>query len=144
MWIYRSTKISWPPDCKELILEDINFQTKNFFLFDNPSLSDDLPYSFEKFDDFEKTISGKKIGNFFYPLADTILIDKNMKLRKSSNLVLNEGQKIIIKNKSTFVILGNIEINGSTDSKVKILGQEPGYGSVISYNNFFKAKKFRY
>ena len=49
-------------------------------------------------------------------------------------------KKIIIKNDATFVILGNIEINGSTDSKVKILGQEPGYGSVISYNNFFKAK----
>ena len=139
-WISNNITLDWYNGCDNLTLEDINLNSKNFYLFDNPSLSDVLPDSFDGFRNFEEIIEGKKIEDNFYPTKEEILIDTNLKLSKNTNLIINEGQKIIIKNNSIFAILGNIKINGTLLNKVKIEGNEPGYGSIISYGNLFDVK----
>ncbi len=140
IWISENTEVKWPEECKELILEDVNSKSKKFYLFDNPSLSNELPTSLNNFYNFEEVVQGKKIDNIFYPSSDKIIIDKNTKLSQKTNLVIREGQSIIIKNDAILAFFGNIQIIGSESSKAKIIGEEPGFGSIISLNNLFDAK----
>ena len=140
IWISKNTEINWPIECKKLTLEDINSKSKKFFLFDNPGLSNKLPTSLYNFYDFEEVIKGNKINNKFYPISDKIVIDKNTKLSQKTNLVIREGQRIIIKNDAVLAFFGNVQIIGSSLNKAKIIGEEPGFGSLISLNNSFDAK----
>ena len=77
-----------------------------------------------------------------FPKNKNIVLSENIVLPKEITLVIKEDQKIILSHGSSLVLLGNIDIKGTKEKQSIIEGVQPNYGSIISVNNIFKAKKF--
>lgn len=139
-WVYETKNIFWPNDCKNLRIINTNDQMKNVFLFDNPVTDSSLPLNFKELPSLAETIKGDLIDNIFFPQDDIIFIHKDLKLQKDHSLYLRDNQKIILKNGSSLVLFGNVNIEASEGKEVLVEGEMPESGSIISIDNKFSAE----
>ena len=89
------------------------------------------------------------IENKLYLKDDLIVIDKNIEIPKNFNVIVNEGQKIILKNNAFIISNSPWTAKGSEEKIIRIEGLKDNFGGGIFIKNskqksLFKNIEFRY
>ena len=135
-WIYKNSSIKWKSSCKKITVSTLDGTNKFLYLFNNPKLnSNHLPTDLTNFIPLEKTIKHKKKNNIIIPIDKNILIKENTVLSKNLILKIGKNQNIYLYNGATLIMFGDLEIKGDKNSRSKILGISPGYGSLLFNEN---------
>ena len=138
IWVIGKTSLDWPNNCDEIQLMSISGKTKNVYLFENPIMVKKyLPVNFNSFEKFHNKVNGYFLGNEFYPSEKDMIISENVVLPKNLKLILKNNQKIYLRNSALLIFLGDVIIKGNENNFVSIIGQEPEFGTVLSFNNKF-------
>ena len=89
------------------------------------------------------------IENNLFLKDDLIIIDKNIEIPKNFNVIINEGQKIILKNNAFIISNSPWTAKGSQEKIIRIEGLKNNFGGGIFIKNskqksLFKNIEFRY
>ena len=90
-----------------------------------------------------------KVGNKLYLKKDTTIIDQNIEIPKNYNVVIKEGQNLILKNNAFIISRSAWIVKGSEKKLIKIEGLKNNFGGGIFIKNtkqksLFKNVEFRY
>ncbi len=123
-YVFNNSYIDFDENCKLFFNQNEISASKNLDLSNNYQVKKSLDIT---------TLPEINLDKELYYLDSDLTITQDLHLPENKNLIINEGVKISITNKSVFESLGSIKFDGSLQNPIILNGNKEG--SIILKNN---------